>query len=230
MAVGSSAAGLLADGLVRRGMPVTAVRKRIQTVAFLGPAAALLVLANRGISPRAAVACLTVALGTTSLGAPPQGRRTLCARGFTAQLPSGGATCAPSGCARFAGRPVRLEPPLSPPTAGLQALLSGARAPPAAAATPAVRPRVSAQYARALRAGQAGFVANMSDIAPRHAGQMFGLCNTFGSAAGIVGVSAVGYIVQTTGSFDPVFKLTALLYVLGAVVWNLFCVGTQVFE
>ena len=104
------------------------------------------------------------------------------------------------------------------------------RAPPAAAATPAVRPRVSAQYARALRAGQAGFVANMSDIAPRHAGQMFGLCNTFGSAAGIVGVSAVGYIVQTTGSFDPVFKLTALLYVLGAVVWNLFCVGTQVFE
>jgi len=108
--------------------------------------------------------------------------------------------------------------------------LSGVRAPPAAAATPAVRPRVSAQYARALRAGQAGFVANMSDIAPRHAGQMFGLCNTFGSAAGIVGVSAVGYIVQTTGSFDPVFKLTALLYVLGAVVWNLFCVGTQVFE
>ena len=93
-----------------------------------------------------------------------------------------------------------------------------------------MRPRVSAQYARALRAGQAGFVANMSDIAPRHAGQMFGLCNTFGSAAGIVGVSAVGYIVQATGSFDPVFKLTALLYVCGAVVWNLFCVGTQVFE
>lgn len=32
--------------------------------------------------------------------------------------------------------------------------------------------------------GQAGFVANMSDIAPRQAGQMFGLCNTFGSLAG----------------------------------------------
>ena len=70
MAAGSSAAGLLADGLVRRGVPVTTVRKRIQTVAFLGPAAALLVLADRAISPALAVACLTVALGTTSLGRP----------------------------------------------------------------------------------------------------------------------------------------------------------------
>ena len=68
MAVGSSAAGLLADQLVRHGLPVTAVRKRIQTVAFLGPAAALLVLANRAISPVLAVTCLTIALGTTSLG------------------------------------------------------------------------------------------------------------------------------------------------------------------
>lgn len=40
-----------------------------------------------------------------------------------------------------------------------------------------------------LHAGQAGFVANMSDIAPRHAGVLFGLCNTFGSLAGILGVS-----------------------------------------
>lgn len=32
-------------------------------------------------------------------------------------------------------------------------------------------------------------MANMSDIAPRHAGLLFGLCNTFGSFAGILGVS-----------------------------------------
>jgi len=31
-------------------------------------------------------------------------------------------------------------------------------------------------------AGQAGFVANMSDIAPRHGGKLFGLCNTFGKS------------------------------------------------
>jgi MFS family permease len=33
------------------------------------------------------------------------------------------------------------------------------------------------------------FVTNMSEVAPRHAGRLFGLCNTFGSMAGILGVS-----------------------------------------
>lgn len=68
MALGSMSAGLLADGLVRRGMSVTNVRKALQTVAFVIPAAALVVLANPGISTTTAVACLTIALGTTSLG------------------------------------------------------------------------------------------------------------------------------------------------------------------
>ena len=70
MALGSMTAGLLADALVRWGMPITRVRKAVQSVAFLIPAAALCVLANPAtISPVGAVACLTVALGTTSLGA-----------------------------------------------------------------------------------------------------------------------------------------------------------------
>lgn len=99
MATGSSLAGLLADSLVSSGVDVTSVRKRMQTVAFLVPAVALLVLAQPGLSPTQAVAAMTVALGTTSLG-------------------------------------------------------------------------------------QAGFVANMSDIAPKHAGKMFGLCNTFGCLSG----------------------------------------------
>ena len=38
---------------------------------------------------------------------------------------------------------------------------------------------------RAQSLGQAGFVANMSDIAPTAAGKMFGLCNTFGSLSGV---------------------------------------------
>ena len=99
MATGSSLAGLLADSLVSSGVDVTSVRKRMQTVAFVVPAVALLVLAQPGLSPTQAVAAMTVALGTTSLG-------------------------------------------------------------------------------------QAGFVANMSDIAPKHAGKMFGLCNTFGCLSG----------------------------------------------
>jgi nitrate/nitrite transporter NarK len=79
-------------------------------------------------------------------------------------------------------------------------------------------------------AGQAGFVANMSDIAPSHAGQMLGLCNTFGTFAGILGSSAVGFVVESTGSFDPVFKLTAALYLFGTIVWNLLCTGEKVFD
>ena len=146
MAVGSSAAGLLADGLVARGVPVLSVRRGMQSVAFLGPVLALLVLGNpSSLSPPLAVACLTAALGITSLG-------------------------------------------------------------------------------------QAGFVANMSDIAPRHAGRLFGLCNTFGSFAGILGVSVVGVVVERTGSFALVFQATAALYVLGTIVWNAFCTTERQFE
>ncbi|GIM12297.1 hypothetical protein Vretimale_15667 [Volvox reticuliferus] len=144
MAVGSSAAGLLADALVSQGVAVSAVRKGMQTVAFLVPAAALLVLSQPGISPAMAVGCMTMALGTTSLG-------------------------------------------------------------------------------------QAGFVANMSDVAPRAAGKMFGLCNTFGCLSGIVGVTAVGFIVEATHSFAPVFSLTAVLYVLGTIIWNIYCTTEPVF-
>ncbi|KAJ9509779.1 hypothetical protein QJQ45_011622 [Haematococcus lacustris] len=144
MAVGSSLSGLLADSLVAGGVPLVRVRKGVQTVAFLVPAAALLLLAQPGLSPQVAVGLLTVALGTTSLG-------------------------------------------------------------------------------------QAGFVANMSDIAPQHAGMMFGLCNTFGSLSGIIGVTAVGYIVQHTKSFSPVFQLTAALYVIGALVWQVFATADRVF-
>ena len=49
MAVGSMTAGLLADALLSWGLPITRVRKAIQTAAFLIPAAALCVLANPGI-------------------------------------------------------------------------------------------------------------------------------------------------------------------------------------
>ncbi len=78
--------------------------------------------------------------------------------------------------------------------------------------------------------GQAGFVANMSDIAPRHAGKMFGLCNTFGSLSGIAGVMVVGFIVEATQSFSAVFQLTAGLYVLGTITWLIFAKGHKVFD
>jgi nitrate/nitrite transporter NarK len=68
--------------------------------------------------------------------------------------------------------------------------------------------------------GQAGFVANISDVAPYNAGQLFGLCNTFGSFAGIVGVSAAGMMYEATGSFNSLFYLSAALYAIAAVVFG----------
>ena len=52
MAAGSPLSGVVADGLVARGVPVTNVRKAMQAVAFLVPAVALMVLAQQGLSPQ----------------------------------------------------------------------------------------------------------------------------------------------------------------------------------
>ena len=134
MAVGSSVSGWVADGLIMKGVSVTQVRKILQTVSFLGPAGALLVLQSARSSVTVSIACFVAALGLQSLG-------------------------------------------------------------------------------------QAAFVANMSDIAPKHAGSLFGLSNTFGSLAGIVGVAFAGFAVQATGTFDLVFQVSAILYVCGAALF-----------
>ena len=47
-AASCAAAGAAADALVARGVPLTRVRKLMQTIATLGPAAALLALAEGG--------------------------------------------------------------------------------------------------------------------------------------------------------------------------------------
>ncbi len=69
----------------------------------------------------------------------------------------------------------------------------------------------------------------MSDIAPTHAGQLFGLCNTFGSAAGILGTWGVGVMVEATGSFASVFQVTAVMYVVGIAVWLAMCTSERQF-
>ncbi len=159
---------------------MTKVRKRLQTVAFLVPAAALTVLVNPSISQALAVACMTTALGVSSLGA------------LLIDVAS----------SIYVLDQLLLE------------LLGAGR-------------HLNTHRGRA--AGQAGFVANMSDIAPRQSGKLFGICNTFGTAAGIAGVAGAGYVVQLTGSFVPVFQLTAVLYVAATIAWNLMCTGEQVF-
>ncbi|KAK9810585.1 hypothetical protein WJX73_002419 [Symbiochloris irregularis] len=138
LAICSSAGGLVADRLAARGWPIVTVRKRLQSIAFLVPAAMLLVLARPQVPASLAITCMAIALGATSLSQ---------------------------------------------------------------------------------------FVANMSDIAPSYAGQLFGLCNTFGCLAAILGVSGVGFVFEMTGSLNAVFKLTAGLYVVAVIAWNCLCSG-----
>lgn len=57
------------------------------------------------------------------------------------------------------------------------------------------------------------------DIAPRHAGVIFGAGNTAATLAGFISVPATGLILQTTQSWPLVFGITAAHYVVGAVVW-----------
>ena len=75
--------------------------------------------------------------------------------------------------------------------------------------------------------GQAGFVANMSDIAPTGAGRMFGLCNTFGSLSGVASAIVTGKLLATTGGFAAVFQLTAGFYVAGAAAWLALCTSER---
>lgn len=50
--------------------------------------------------------------------------------------------------------------------------------------------------------GQAGFVGAVGDVAPAAAGKLFGLCNTFGTLAGVAGVQGRGGILWKGGVGD----------------------------
>jgi len=74
----------------------------------------------------------------------------------------------------------------------------------------------------------AGFATNHLDIAPRHAGIIFGISNTAGTVPGIIGVALTGLMVQATGSYASAFYLTAGMYAMGLVVWQLYSTGERV--
>ncbi|NOR19343.1 MAG: MFS transporter [Xanthomonadales bacterium] len=76
----------------------------------------------------------------------------------------------------------------------------------------------------------AGFASNHLDIAPRHAGVIFGISNTAGTLPGIIGVALTGLIVETTGSYASAFYLTAAMYALGLVVWQLYSTGEKILD
>lgn len=76
---------------------------------------------------------------------------------------------------------------------------------------------------------QSGLYSNHQDIGPRYAGVLLGLSNTAGVLAGVFGTAATGYILQN-GSWDDVFKVAVVLYLIGTLVWNLFSTGEKILD
>ncbi|XP_050215118.1 probable anion transporter 3, chloroplastic [Mercurialis annua] len=75
---------------------------------------------------------------------------------------------------------------------------------------------------------QAGFLLNMQDIAPQYAGFLHGISNSAGTFAAIVSTIGTGYFVQWLGSFQAFLSVTAGLYFIAAVFWNMFATGERV--
>ena len=94
---------------------------------------------------------------------------------------------------------------------------------------PMVAAGVLAAALGAKSLGYAGFAANMSDIAPRQAGRVFGICNTFGGLAGIVGVVFSGWLLDTGAGYGAVFDTMIFAYLGAILLWNLLCSDKQQF-
>ncbi|KAI3988821.1 hypothetical protein MKX01_016392 [Papaver californicum] len=76
---------------------------------------------------------------------------------------------------------------------------------------------------------QAGFLLNMQDIAPQYAGFLHGITNSAGTLAAIISTIGTGYFVQWLGSFQAFLTVTAVLYFITTIFWNVYATGERVF-
>ncbi|XP_063236851.1 voltage-gated purine nucleotide uniporter SLC17A9 isoform X2 [Bacillus rossius redtenbacheri] len=65
-------------------------------------------------------------------------------------------------------------------------------------------------------------LVNPQDLAPAHAGSVFGLMNTVGAVPGFLGVYLAGFILDLTKSWSAVFRTTAAINALGCAVFLAF--------
>ncbi|KAK3602604.1 hypothetical protein CHS0354_034330 [Potamilus streckersoni] len=73
-----------------------------------------------------------------------------------------------------------------------------------------------------------GILVNPQDIAPKHAGSVFGIMNMAGAIPGFVGVYLAGHILEVTKKWDAVFNWTAIVGVVGWVIYTAFGTGEQI--
>ncbi|XP_032668384.1 solute carrier family 17 member 9 isoform X1 [Odontomachus brunneus] len=91
----------------------------------------------------------------------------------------------------------------------------------------------SAILCLALIIGASGFhnnaiAVNPSDLAPKHAGSVFGLMNTIGAIPGFLGVYLAGHILHITHSWSVVFLSIAVVNALGCIMYLLFGSGQAI--
>ncbi|XP_010426152.1 PREDICTED: probable anion transporter 4, chloroplastic isoform X1 [Camelina sativa] len=73
-----------------------------------------------------------------------------------------------------------------------------------------------------------GFLINLQEIAPEYSGVLHGMCLTAGTLAAIVGTVGAGFFVELLGSFQGFILLTAILYLLSALFYNIYATGERV--
>ncbi|XP_077991622.1 voltage-gated purine nucleotide uniporter SLC17A9-like [Glandiceps talaboti] len=76
--------------------------------------------------------------------------------------------------------------------------------------------------------GAAGAYANNQDLAPAHAGAVYGVMNSFGAIPGFLGVYISGHIMDYFNSWNIVFSLTGSIMFVGWFVYMLFGSGKQI--
>ncbi|XP_078317046.1 voltage-gated purine nucleotide uniporter SLC17A9-like isoform X2 [Crassostrea virginica] len=73
-----------------------------------------------------------------------------------------------------------------------------------------------------------GILVNPQDIAPSHAGSVFGIMNMAGAVPGFVGVYMAGHVLEATKSWGAVFNQTAGVCMFGWLVYMMFGTGKQI--
>lgn len=73
-----------------------------------------------------------------------------------------------------------------------------------------------------LAAPGSGISVNIQDLAPSCAGFLFGVANTAGALAGVIGVCLGGYLIEATGSWTCIFNLVAVISNLGLGIFLVF--------
>jgi len=106
------------------------------------------------------------------------------------------------------------------------ALLSSSAAALVSSTTTLVSPTVTAAIitigSAASALTSAAVSCNQFDISPQNSGTIFGIANTAACIAALIAVPISGALFDTTHSWDAVFILFAIHYVIGNILWLLW--------